>query len=216
MRAPFEQAVLRLRVVDRPTLHAAGIVVDIEDDHHRLVGTVTQRWPHAGDRAATFDVHDAHGRTVASLQRPFRVSPDGRRLWIVGNAKTHARIAVSVRSRLFGEKLSVRVLPYAATVGSGPEADDVLARMQVRKLLGTWHIVTAAGEAAPLTLLAGGTRTARRLDLRGVAEERRLDALAGALVGMLVNCVPAKAPTPAPVRGPRFGRTADWAAFLDC
>ena len=214
MRAPFEHPVLRLRVVDRPTLSGAGIVIDIDDGEHRSVGTVVARWPHAGDRACLFDVLDARGGTVAGLQRPFRVSPDGRRLWIIDNARGHERMAVSVRSRLFGEKLSVCVLPYSAT--ATPGADDALAHLQVRKLLGTWHIVTAAGEAAPMTPMAGGTRTARCLDLRSVAEDRRLPALAGALVGMLVNCAPAKAAAPAAVRGPRFGRTSDWAAFLDC
>lgn len=212
MRPPFEQSILRLRVVDRPTLDGAGIVVDIEDHDHRLLGTVTQRWPHAGDRAATFDVLDLRGRTLASLQRPSRLSPDGRRLWIVETPKDHERIAVSVRSRLFGEKLSVRVLPYTTTP---PATDDALARMKVRKLLGTWKIVTAEGEAAPMIPMAGGARGARCLDLTNVANERRLDALAGALVGMLVNCVPAKVPPPAAVRGPRFGRASHWAGFLD-
>jgi hypothetical protein len=215
MRPPFEQPVLRLRLVDRPTLSGAGIVVDIEDDDHRLLGTVTQRWPHAGDRAATFDVLDVRGRTVASLQRPSRISPDGRRLWIVGTPKDHDRMAVSVLSLPFSEKLSVRVLPYAATTAA-TGAEDALARMQVGKLLGTWNIVTAAGEAAPMTPMAGGARGARRLDLTHVAEERRLDALAGALVGLLVHCLPVKAPAPAAVRGPRFGRATQWVPFLDC
>ncbi len=208
MRQWFSGPPLRLRVVERPALSAANVVMEIEDSTGALLATVSRHQPEDGQRDAGYNVDDRSGARLLTLLRPQVADRAERGLWAIADGAGHRIAEAAVRCRLIGDRITLRV--------SRPGGQPVV-EVQARRLATSWTLRAATGGSVAMDVLPAAVRpgSARRLDLAAIDEGHRREALAAAVISLLVGYVPANPSRTSPARRPRFGNASDWASLLD-